>query len=185
VSVRTRTEAANSHALMGMRFAHQRRYGCSGANGSNCSGSPVFKFEDFLPMFKAELFDPDEWAALFKTAGAKYVPYRQARLHSASGRVLISIVRARIWLLRANHSFQLELAWSLPSSLPPHIAITAAATTTTTTTTTTQHQPYHQLHHQPYHHHHHTYTTTTTTTTPPPSSSPLASASASHELATN
>lgn len=32
-----------------------------------------FKYVDFAPMFKAEYFNPDEWAELFKTAGAKYV----------------------------------------------------------------------------------------------------------------
>lgn len=32
-----------------------------------------FKYEDFDQLFKAELFDPDEWAQLFKDAGAKYV----------------------------------------------------------------------------------------------------------------
>ena len=31
----------------------------------------TIRFEDFAPMFKAELFDPDEWATLFKNAGAK------------------------------------------------------------------------------------------------------------------
>lgn len=30
-------------------------------------------YEDFVPMFKAELFEPTEWAELFKDAGAKYV----------------------------------------------------------------------------------------------------------------
>ena len=32
-----------------------------------------FKYEDFDQLFKAELFNPDEWAQLFKDAGAKYV----------------------------------------------------------------------------------------------------------------
>lgn len=32
-----------------------------------------FKYQDFAPMFKAELFDPDEWADIFKRSGAKYV----------------------------------------------------------------------------------------------------------------
>ena len=32
-----------------------------------------FTYYDFAPLFKAELFDPDEWATLFKKAGAKYV----------------------------------------------------------------------------------------------------------------
>jgi alpha-L-fucosidase len=36
---------------------------------------PVDKFgyKDFVPMFKAEHFDPAAWARLFKDAGAKYV----------------------------------------------------------------------------------------------------------------
>lgn len=32
-----------------------------------------FKYEDFRDLFKAELFNPQEWADLFKRAGAKYV----------------------------------------------------------------------------------------------------------------
>ncbi|NGP44285.1 alpha-L-fucosidase [Bacillaceae bacterium SIJ1] len=32
-----------------------------------------FGYKDFIPMFKAEQFNPDEWAELFKNAGAKYV----------------------------------------------------------------------------------------------------------------
>ncbi len=32
-----------------------------------------FEYRDFGPMFKAELFDPDLWADLFKRSGAKYV----------------------------------------------------------------------------------------------------------------
>jgi alpha-L-fucosidase len=32
-----------------------------------------FEYRDFAPMFKAELFDPDFWADLFKRSGAKYV----------------------------------------------------------------------------------------------------------------
>ncbi len=34
-----------------------------------------FTYKDFAPLFKAELFDPDEWATLFKNAGAKYVMF--------------------------------------------------------------------------------------------------------------
>ncbi len=50
------------------------------------AGTPVFKhhiatygpqdkfgYKDFVPMFKAERYDPVAWAALFKKAGAKYV----------------------------------------------------------------------------------------------------------------
>lgn len=32
-----------------------------------------FGYKDFIPMFKAEKFDPDAWVELFKEAGAKYV----------------------------------------------------------------------------------------------------------------
>jgi len=32
-----------------------------------------FGYKDFIPMFKAERYDPRQWAALFKEAGAKYV----------------------------------------------------------------------------------------------------------------
>jgi alpha-L-fucosidase len=40
---------------------HQRVYGAS------------FPYQDFAPMFRAELFDPDHWAAVFERSGAKYV----------------------------------------------------------------------------------------------------------------
>lgn len=32
-----------------------------------------FGYKDFIPLFRAEKFDPDEWAELFRQAGAKYV----------------------------------------------------------------------------------------------------------------
>jgi alpha-L-fucosidase len=32
-----------------------------------------FKYQDFAPLFKAEFFDPNEWASLFEKSGAKYV----------------------------------------------------------------------------------------------------------------
>jgi alpha-L-fucosidase len=32
-----------------------------------------FEYREFAPMFKAELFDPQSWAKLFKRAGAQYV----------------------------------------------------------------------------------------------------------------
>ncbi|MES2378408.1 MAG: alpha-L-fucosidase [Bacteroidota bacterium] len=34
---------------------------------------PGFKYPDFANQFKAELFKPDQWAALFAASGAKYV----------------------------------------------------------------------------------------------------------------
>ena len=33
----------------------------------------TFGYKDFIPMFKAEHFDPKQWVELFKKAGAKYV----------------------------------------------------------------------------------------------------------------
>lgn len=37
-------------------------------------GTPdKFGYKEFIPMFKAEHFDPDAWARLFKQAGARYV----------------------------------------------------------------------------------------------------------------
>ncbi|MEK7395486.1 MAG: alpha-L-fucosidase [Candidatus Poribacteria bacterium] len=32
-----------------------------------------FKYQDFANLFKAELYDPDEWAEIFKQSGARYV----------------------------------------------------------------------------------------------------------------
>jgi len=32
-----------------------------------------FKYQDFAPMWKAELFNPDQWADIFARAGAKYI----------------------------------------------------------------------------------------------------------------
>jgi len=34
---------------------------------------PNFAYDDFLPMFKAEKYDPQAWARLFQEAGARYV----------------------------------------------------------------------------------------------------------------
>jgi len=39
----------------------------------NKTYGPNFKYQDFAPMFRAELFDPDQWAKLFKESGARYV----------------------------------------------------------------------------------------------------------------
>src|ERR1700730_14215911 len=33
----------------------------------------IFGYKDFIPLFKAEKFNADQWADLFKRAGAKYV----------------------------------------------------------------------------------------------------------------
>lgn len=42
---------------------HQERFGMQ----------DKFGYKDFIPLFKAEKFNPDEWAELFKKSGAKYV----------------------------------------------------------------------------------------------------------------
>ena len=34
---------------------------------------PDFDYRQYAPLFKAELFDPDEWAQLFHQSGAKYI----------------------------------------------------------------------------------------------------------------
>lgn len=34
---------------------------------------PGFKYQDFAPKFTCELFNPDQWADVFKNSGAKYV----------------------------------------------------------------------------------------------------------------
>src|ERR1039458_4918652 len=37
-------------------------------------GAPAeFGYKDFIPLFKAEEYDPAAWASLFKQAGARYV----------------------------------------------------------------------------------------------------------------
>ncbi|XP_049878263.1 tissue alpha-L-fucosidase-like, partial [Pectinophora gossypiella] len=36
---------------------------------------PNFTYEEFAPFFKAQLFDPHEWARLFAKSGAKYVVF--------------------------------------------------------------------------------------------------------------
>ena len=34
---------------------------------------PDFRYEDYAPLFRAELWDPEEWADLFEKSGARYV----------------------------------------------------------------------------------------------------------------
>lgn len=51
---------SNSHGGLVRRF-HEKNYGKD------------FQYKDFAPMWRAELWDPDQWAQLFKRSGAKYV----------------------------------------------------------------------------------------------------------------
>ena len=52
--------APNASGSAAWRF-HQRVYGAD------------FPYENFAPMFRAELFDPGHWADVFQRSGAKYV----------------------------------------------------------------------------------------------------------------
>ena len=47
----------------GLSKGHQQKWG----------QQRKFGYKDFIPLFKAEHFDPQAWAALFKEAGARYV----------------------------------------------------------------------------------------------------------------
>ena len=51
---------SNSHGGKVRNF-HHRVYG------------EDFEYREFAPLFKAELFDPDEWAQVFRRSGAKYM----------------------------------------------------------------------------------------------------------------
>jgi len=48
------------------RMGHHRRFHANIYGGE-------FKYQDFAPMFKGELWNPKEWAGLCKRSGAKYV----------------------------------------------------------------------------------------------------------------
>ncbi|MFN8207627.1 MAG: alpha-L-fucosidase [Bacteroidales bacterium] len=49
----------NAHKYF--REHHEKMYGTD------------FKYQDFAPMFRAEFFNPDEWADVFKKSGARYI----------------------------------------------------------------------------------------------------------------
>ena len=51
------------HMYNGLRQYHTQTWGAT----------DKFGYKDFIPMFKAEKFNPEEWAELFAEAGAKYV----------------------------------------------------------------------------------------------------------------
>lgn len=56
-----RLEKDTSNVGSAFRRFHEKTYGKD------------FRYQDFAPMFKAELFNPDQWADLFVASGAKYV----------------------------------------------------------------------------------------------------------------
>ena len=51
------------HMYNGLQKAHREKWG----------RQSLFGYKDFIPMFKAEKFNPQEWAELFREAGARYV----------------------------------------------------------------------------------------------------------------
>lgn len=60
-------------------FSAQLKLGKTGPNATylhhkeNWGDQKDFGYKDFIPMFKAEKFNPTEWIDLFKKAGARYV----------------------------------------------------------------------------------------------------------------
>lgn len=55
-----------------------------------------FGYKDFIPLFTAEQFDPEEWMTLFKKAGAKYV-FPVAEHHDGFQMYRSSISRYNTW----------------------------------------------------------------------------------------
>lgn len=51
------------HMYNGLQKEHRRRFG----------NQRDFGYKDFIPLFKAEKFSADQWAELFREAGARYV----------------------------------------------------------------------------------------------------------------
>ena len=51
------------HMYNGLAKAHREKWG----------RQSQFGYKDFIPMFRAERFNPQQWAELFKEAGARYV----------------------------------------------------------------------------------------------------------------
>ena len=58
-----------------MVYETDRECGPSGKIFHDRTYGKNFRYEDFVPMFKAELFDADKWADLFKKSGAKYLNF--------------------------------------------------------------------------------------------------------------
>lgn len=56
----TRGKAGNASGAATWEF-HKRVYGAN------------FEYKDFAPMFRAEMYDPEQWAKVFENSGAKYV----------------------------------------------------------------------------------------------------------------
>ncbi len=56
-------EMYDKTSIVATWYYHRKKYGAQ----------DKFGYKDFIPMFKAEKFDADEWMRLFKKAGARYV----------------------------------------------------------------------------------------------------------------
>jgi alpha-L-fucosidase len=52
---------------------YRRRVQQAAVEYHNKNWGPDFDYDGFIPMFKAEKYDPAAWAALFRDSGAKYV----------------------------------------------------------------------------------------------------------------
>ena len=59
----TGSEWYPKHMYNGLSAAHREKWG----------DQKTFGYKDFIPLFKAEKFDPQQWAELFQAAGARYV----------------------------------------------------------------------------------------------------------------
>ncbi|MBQ5997070.1 MAG: alpha-L-fucosidase, partial [Bacteroidales bacterium] len=59
----TGSEWYPKHMYNGLARSHRDKWG----------RQSQFGYKDFIPMFKAEKFDAQQWAELFKEAGARYV----------------------------------------------------------------------------------------------------------------
>jgi len=71
-----------------------------------------FGYKDFIPMFTAEKFDPDEWAELFQRSGARYAGWASTTTASACGTRAIPIGARPSWAPGAMWS----ACWKKPSA---------------------------------------------------------------------
>lgn len=55
------------------RFMYDENHPAFKYHSEHFGDQSKFGYKDFIPLFKAEKFDADEWAELFKKAGARYV----------------------------------------------------------------------------------------------------------------
>lgn len=55
------------------RLMYEKGHVCNLHHKMKYGGVEKFGYKDFIPMFKAEKFDADEWLNLFRKSGAKYI----------------------------------------------------------------------------------------------------------------